>query len=116
MPNFAPDQVSFDDLPGYGFWDVGHAREHMQFVAVLASLTPPIVIADYPLLPFLTGGAARKAVLQSHMDAHKLLRQATGAAGVDYSQIDLDSQDDFYSFLQYHRDEHSQIRSALGII
>lgn len=115
MPQFAPDQVSFNDLPGYGFWDTGHFREHQQFVTVLATQTPPIVIPAYPIFPFLTGGEARKDVLASHAQAHRLLTQAANVQGVDFSGIDLDDEGSFYDFLGRHRDEHALIRQALGI-
>ena len=116
MPQFSPSEVTFGDGPGLSMWDNGHYREHLQFVQVLAGLTPPIVLPDYDMLQFLTAGDTRKAIVQSHMDSHNLLRHATGVSGTDYTAFNLDDQGDFYSFLGYHDTEHAQLRQALGIV
>jgi hypothetical protein len=115
MPNFAPDQVTFGDVPGLGDWDIAHYREHQQFVQVLAEQTPPILLDNYDLMQMLTAGGERSAALESHNVVHTLLRQITGVGGTDYSQFNYDSEDDFYSFLGYHSTEHQQLRQALGI-
>jgi hypothetical protein len=115
MPNFSPDQCTFNDGPGMGAWDVAHHREHLQFVQVLSGQTPAIVIPDFDFLSFLISGSSRNSISNSHMDAHNLLRQITGAAGVDYTEFHLDQQEDFYDFLGYHAAEHAQIRQVLGI-
>jgi hypothetical protein len=115
MPQFTPDQVTFGDVPGYGAWDIGHAREHIQFVQVLAAKVPPVLIPDFDLLNLLTAGSSRQAQMQSHQNAHALLAQVTGATAVDFAQFNLDDQGDFYSFAGYHATTHAQIRAALGI-
>jgi hypothetical protein len=115
MPQFAPDLANFNDLAGYGAYDIGHAREHLQFVQVLAQQTPAILIPNFDFLQFLTAGQARRGVLDTHQNAHALLRQVTGVQGVDLSQVDLDKQDEFYDWLGTHQTEHAQIRQALGI-
>ena len=116
MPQFSPDQVTFQDTTGYGFWDDSHHREHQQFVQVLAIKNPSVLLANFDFLQLLSSGAARKDILNTHNQAHALLRQITGVGGVDYSQFDYDSGDDFYSFLSYHSTEHAQIRQVLGIV
>ncbi len=116
MPQFSPDQVTFNDVVGYGWWDVGHARGHTQYVQVLAQQTPAVLIADFNLLNLLTAGNARKSQMESHMQAHNLLRQITGVSGVDYSQFNLDDENDFYNFMGYHATEEATIRQALGIV
>lgn len=115
MPQFAPDQVTFQDIPGLGTWDTGHHREHQQFVQVLSEQTPAILLANYDFLQMLTAGNARRSILETHMEAHNLLRQITSISGVDYSQFNLDNDLDFYDFLGYHSTEHQQLRAALGI-
>jgi hypothetical protein len=115
MPQFAPDQVDFGDVVGYGAFDVGHHREHLQFVQTLAMLPSPIVIPDYDFLQFLTAGQARQSQVITHYQAHLLLRQATNVQGVDLTQFNYDSQDDFYNFIGYHSQEHILIRQQLGI-
>ena len=116
MPQFAPDQCTFNDIPGMAMWDDNHYREHLQFVQVLAAASPPILLADYDLLRMLTAHEGRGAVIESHNTAHTLLRQITGVSGVDYSQFDLSNSGDFYSFTGYHATEHAAIRQALGIV
>lgn len=115
MPNFAPDQVTFKDVPGYGMWDTGHYREHLQFVQVLAGSVPPILLSNYDFSSMLTGGGAQKSIAQTHQAAHDLLSQITGITAVDFSAFDLQNDQDFYSFLSYHSTTHAQLRQALGI-
>ena len=116
MPQFSPDQVTFDDGPGLGMWDDSHHREHQQFVEVLAGQTPPVLLANYDFLQMLTAGSARSSIVESHNQAHAILRQITGVAGTDYSAYDLSKQDDFYNFTGYHASEHAAIRQVLGIV
>lgn len=115
MPQFQPDQVAFQDASGYGAWDIGHAREHIQFVQVLAGQSPPITIPDFDLLQFLTAGKARQSIIQSHATAHNLLRGLLGITGVDLSQVNFDDQSSFYDWTGSHSTEHAQIRQILGI-
>lgn len=115
MPQFQPDQVNFGDLPGYGAWDIGHGREHIQFVQALAAHNPPILIPDRDLLSFLTAGHARKSQVEAHGSIHLLLRQATGVQGFDLSAVNLDEQADLDNWLGTHAQEHAQIRQALGM-
>jgi hypothetical protein len=116
MPQFAPDQCTFNDIPGYGYWDIAHYREHVQFVQVLATQTPPISLFDYDFMRMLTAGGDRRSILESHNVAHSLLLQICGFTGTDYSAYDLSKSDDFYSFVGYHATDHAQIRNFLGIV
>ena len=116
MPQFAPDQVTFQDGVAYGSWDDSHYREHLQFVQVLAGKTPAVLLPDYDFIQMLTAGSSRNSIWESHLEAHRQLRQTTGVGGVDYSQYNLDNSDDFYNFLGEHSTEHAAIRTALGLI
>ena len=116
MPQFSPDQVTFDDGPGLGVWDDSHHREHQQFVEVLAQQVPAVLIPNYDFLQFLTSGNARRSIADSHQKAHDQLGQILGITATDFSDYDLSKQDDFYNFLGYHATVHSQIRLALGIV
>lgn len=115
MPNFSPDQCTFKDVPGYGQWDTGHYREHLQFVQVLAAQTPAILISNYDFSSMLNSAEARKSITVTHQAAHDLLGQILGITSTDFTEYDLDNSDDFYSFLSYHSTTHAQIRQALGI-
>jgi hypothetical protein len=116
MPQFQPDQVTFKDLPGYGAWDMGHGREHLQFVQVLSQQVPPIVLPDPDLLSFLTAGTANPSMVQSHAAQHNLIHAALGITSIDLSQVNLDDENDFYNWTGYHATVHAVIRQALGII
>lgn len=116
MPQFQPDTVTFNDIPGLGMWDDNHHREHQQFVEVLAGQTPAVLIPNYDLLQMLTAGSVRSSIVLSHNQSHALLRQITGVAGTDYSQYDLSKEDDFYNFTGFHATEHAAIRAVLGIV
>lgn len=114
--DFQPTEVKFGDLPGYGQWDIGHGREHIRFVQVLQARNPPILLPDADFLSLLGSGSTMRTQLETHQVIHNLLRNYTNVQGVDYSEMRLDEETDFYSFLSYHSDEHQQIRQALGII
>jgi hypothetical protein len=116
MPNFAPDTANFGDIASYGSFDIAHHREHLQFVQVLAGQSPAVSIPDFDFMAFLTAGQAQRSMLDSHQQAHALLRQITGVRGIDLSQVDLAKENDFDNWIGYHRDEHSAIRNALGIV
>lgn len=116
MPQFQPDQVTFKDGAGYGAWDIGHGREHIQFVQTLAGQFPAILLPDFDLLALLSAGDSKKSIIQSHANAHELLRGALGVTGIDLTEVNLDDENDFYSWLGYHADEHAQIRQILGIV
>lgn len=115
MPQFQPDIATFNDIAGYGAFDVGHAREHMQFVVTLQQQTPPVLIPDFDFLQFLTAGQARKSIVQSHAQSHVLLRAALGLTGSDLSAVNLDDEGSFYDWLGIHSTEHALIRQTLGI-
>jgi len=115
MPQFSPDQCAFGDIAGMGAWDIGHGREHIQFVQALAARNPAVVIPDRDLLSLLTAGDARASQVQSHQQTHALLRSITGVQGVDLGQVNLGDEGDFYNWLGAHAQEHILLRQALGI-
>ena len=116
MPQFVPDQCTFQDGPGLGQWDNAHFREHQQFVEVLAAQTPAVLLPNYDFLQFLTSGSARASIMQSHQKAHDQLGGILGITATDFGDYDLSKQDDFYNFLGSHATTHAQIRQALGIV
>jgi hypothetical protein len=107
MAQFAPDLVEFGDFPGYGEWSIGHAREHIQFMRIIGG------IPDYPLLSFLTEPSQDS--IGQHSTAHDLLRSATGVGGIDLGGLDLKEGQGFQDWLNFHRQEHAQIRAVLGL-
>jgi hypothetical protein len=116
MPQFAPDQVTFKDIAGYGNWDNGHSREHLQFVQVLQGQSPPVLIPDNDLMQFLTSSpTSLSSQVQAHAQQHVLIQAALGITSIDLSAVDLTQENDFYNWLGYHASVHAAIRSALGI-
>lgn len=115
MAQFSPDQVTFGDIAGMGAWDDSHHREHLQFVQVLATRTPDILIPNFDFLQMLTAGPARGSIQQSHQQSHALLGAALGITQTDFGGYNLDDENDFYNFLGYHSQSHAQIRQALGL-
>lgn len=115
MANFSPDHVTFGDLPGYGTWDTGHYREHLQFVQLLAGQATPFLLADYDFSAMLTDRNRLRDALILHQASHNVLSQQTGISALDFSGFDLQNPDDFYSFLGYHSESHRQLRQAFGI-
>jgi hypothetical protein len=110
MPQFAPDIVAFGDFDGYGAFDIGHGREHEQFAQML-------LVPNYPLLSFFTlPSDAQQQIIELHATAHELIRQATGLTGNDLSELDPQNEVAFNDWLNYHRQEHAQIRAALGLL
>lgn len=116
MPQFAPSNVTFQDPIGYGYWDDNHARQHGQYTLILAGQTPAILIPNYDFLQMLSAGAARKSIVDTHMQAHNVLRQILNVQGVDLTQFNLDSDLDFYNWLGYHDADHMGFDTALGIV
>lgn len=115
MPQFQPDQATFRDAIGYAQFDIGHAREHIQFVQVLAAKTPAVLLPDWDMLQFLAAGKTRSQAIQTHQSVHALLNSTLGLTSVDFSTFNYDDENDFYNFLGYHSQAHAQIRQALGI-
>lgn len=115
MPNFQPDTCTFRDTIGYGAFDIGHAREHLQFVQLAAGFSPAVVLPEPDLLNFLTSGTTQRAQLEAHQEIHALLSNLTGITSVDFSQFDLSKQDDFYNFLGYHQTTHQQLRQFFRV-
>jgi len=115
MPNFQPDICTYQDLVGYGAWDIGHDREHLQFVQMASQMTPPIVLPAYDFLNILNARDTQRKQLEVHQSAHDLLSSIAGITAVDFSGFDLTKQDDFYNFLGYHQTTHQQLRQFFGI-
>jgi hypothetical protein len=115
MPDFQPAQVLFGDPAGYSIWDIGHWREHLNFVQALAQQSPVILLPAPDLGAILSGGPTARESMDTHQSIHELLRRYTNVQGTDYTDYRLDEEGEFYSFLNYHEAEHMQIRAVLGL-
>jgi hypothetical protein len=115
MTEFEPTIFVLGDRAGQGAWEMGHYRQHLRYVTLLASLTTPIVIADHPLMQFGDNNVERKIWLADHSAVHNLLRTFTNVTGIDLSVVDLDNEDEFQVWLDSHANEHDLLDQAFGL-
>jgi hypothetical protein len=105
----------FGDIAGNGYWLDSHFRNHLQYNAVLAALSPPITINPYPILVVQQGEVGRRDWLQSHENWHELIRPFANVTSIDLSQVNLDDPNQFYEWLDLHAQEHSALDTAFGV-
>ena len=96
-------------------WRQEHQYEHTQFVSVFQGQPTPIDLPDYDFTSWEETPQFRTNWLISHEAIHEQLRVLTGVTGVNLADVDLTKEDEFYDWLDDHRSEHAEIRSALGI-
>lgn len=115
MTEFTPSIVAFGDRAGLGAWEVGHYRQHLNYVTHLAGLSPAVVIADHPLMRIGETDGERKAWLEDHQVVHTLLRAQANVTGVDLSQVDMGDERQWEIWQRAHADEHLQIDQSFGL-
>ena len=115
MTEFNPTVFSLGDRAGQGRWEVGHYRQHLNYVTKLANLSPAIVIADHPILRIGTNKTQQKLWLEDHANVHNTLRQYTNVTGIDLSEVNLEDPNEFQVWLDSHATEHQLIDQALGL-
>jgi hypothetical protein len=112
---FKINEFEFGDAAGNGMFLVGHYRNHLQYNAVLAKRTPPVLLPVFPILAVEGGKIGRRSWLDSHADWHNLLRPLANATGVDLSTVDLDNENEFTQWMGAHNAEHAFLDQAFGI-
>jgi hypothetical protein len=116
VPIFAHDQFLFGDQEAFALYRVEHWYEHIQFVQIgQAQMPTPILIPDYDLGSWHDSTAFARNWLVTHESLHELLRGITGVSGVNLADVDLSNESEFYTWLDAHRIEHAQLRTAFGI-
>jgi glycogen debranching enzyme len=115
MPIFFHSTVLPKDPAGFSIWLNEHYLEHAQFVRIFQTQTTPLFIPDYNFALWDDDKKIISAWLESHEATHRALRTYTGVGGIDLADVDLTQEDQFYSWMDDHADEHSLIRRALGI-
>lgn len=115
MPIFFHDTVLPKDPIGFSIWLQEHYLEHVQFVTLFQQQTPPIFIPDYNFALWDDDPKVVSSWLEAHEASHVALRTNTGVSGIDLADVDLTKEDEWYTWMDDHADEHSLIRSALGI-
>jgi hypothetical protein len=84
-------------------------------VRLFQSGTVPVFIPDYD---FALWGDDKRVItswLEAHQTAHEALRTYTGVSGIDLADVDLTQEDQWFSWMDSHADEHSLLRQSLGI-
>ena len=112
---FVPNIVLFGDRPGFGRWLIGHARQHLNYIAAFAAQSPSIVLSDHPLMRFGESPLEQKFWLQDHSVVHQEIRGYLGIDGIDLAEVDFTKPDQFQSWLDDHGSEHETIDQALGL-
>jgi len=112
---FKITEFEFGDSAGGGFWLVENFRNHLQYNAILAARTPPVLLPVFPIMAIEGGRIGRRSWLESHADWHNLLRPLAGATGVDLSVVDLDNENEFTQWMDAHRAEHQFLDQFFGV-
>lgn len=112
---FQPNLVAYNDAAGFGAWLDGHAREHTQFVQILAALASSVIMPDFPLLDFGTNPVDQRVWLEVHNQAHELLRVQANYTGIDLSVLDLKDKSAWYVWHDSHSAEHQFLEQFFGV-
>jgi hypothetical protein len=112
---FNPPIFAFGDRAGQGRWEIGHYRQHLRYLAVLSARTPPVIIADQPIITMGSTDLERKIWLQSHEVMHELIRPYANVTGIDLALVDLNDPEEWYVWADTHANEHALLDSAFGV-
>jgi len=114
---FRPNEFVFGDKIGFAAWQVGHARQHLRYLGVLAARSPPVILADIPL--FRVGETKLEIAtwFETHyFNVHLPLRQyAPIGGGSNFSYVDLSNPSEFYDFINNHNAEHQLLDQVFGL-
>lgn len=113
---FQANEVVWGDVPGFGAWQIGHARQHLRYLSVIANFASPIILPDVPLFRVGENKEEVQTWLNTHyFEVHVQLRNITGITGVDFSVVDFTKPDSFYDFVELHNSEHALLDIAFGV-
>jgi hypothetical protein len=115
MPVFFHDQFLFGDEAGFAQYRQEHWYEHIQFVQIGQAHMPVIQIPDYDLTSWDNSQAYATNWLTTHESVHEILRFYTGVTGINLADVNLANEDEFYEWIDAHRNEHAALRKAFGI-
>ena len=115
MPVFFHDQFLFGDEAGFAQFRQEHWYEHIQFVQIGQAQATPIFIPDYDLTSWDDSLAFATNWLTTHESVHEVLRFYTGVTGINLADVNLANEDEFYEWIDAHRNEHASLRAAFGI-
>jgi hypothetical protein len=105
----------FGDDAGFAQYRQEHWYEHVQFVQIGQGLGAPKLIPDYDLTSWQNSSEFARSWLTTHETVHEILRAFTGVSGINLADVNLSNESEFYEWLDAHRAEHAQLRTAFGI-
>lgn len=111
--NFQPDICLPKDPEGFGRWLDGHAFEHNVIQQKLLALN--FTVPQYNLLFWDDKPSVVQSWLQSHGNVHQQIDQVLNITSIDFSQVDLSKEDEWFSWMDDHASEHQNIRDILGM-
>ncbi|MBO0863555.1 MAG: hypothetical protein J2P16_00585 [Mycobacterium sp.] len=111
---FSLNFVVFGDEAGLGAYEIGHYRQHLQYLRVLQQ--QGIFISDPPILHLVGDDPAELASwLGFHEALHQTLRGiARTSGGVDLGMLDPSSETQFYLWQEAHAAEHAEFNARFG--
>jgi len=115
MPIFFHDQFLFGDEAGFAQYRQEHWYEHLQFVQIGQAHHPELIIPDYDFTSWDNSQSFATNWLTTHEAVHEVLRSLTGVAGINLADVNLTNEDEFYEWIDAHRNEHAALRKAFGI-
>ncbi len=104
------------DPAGFSIWLQEHQLEHQQFVQIFQTKTAHVFIPEYNFALWGDEKAQISAWLEAHQATHEQLRFQTGVSGIDLADVDLTQEDQWFTWMDSHADEHALIRATLGIL
>ena len=117
MPLFAPDLYLFGDAEGEGHWHTAHYLEHQQFVSLGLLSSPQSTYPNWDFWFWDRDNKSSQGVwVANHAAVHQVLTRSMGIQGTDLSWLDPGDPGSFDIWLQVHRNEHQNLRSAFGIL
>lgn len=116
MAIFTHDEFLYGDQVAFAQYRQEHWLEHVQFVQIGLAQTPtPVLIVDYDLTSWSDDEFFVRNWLNTHEQVHERLRQLTGVTGINLADVNLKSENEFYTWIDAHRNEHALLRQAFGV-
>lgn len=114
--NFQPDICLSKDPEGFGQWRSGHFYEHVVLRKKCAALISPVNVPDFDIYSWRDEPEFVQQWLVNHNAIHQQIRVACNVTGIDLSLVNLSKDEQFYSWMDDHAQEHRVFRQILGII
>ena len=105
--------VEYGDTAGLGAYEIGHYRQHRNYVDALAKQN--VIIQDVPILRMLGDNPQElQQWLNDHEGLHELLRSHAGITGTNLADLNPFSAEEFYQWLDAHASEHRSLDIKFG--